>query len=698
MARQETVEEIIIRLQADMSQVNTRLAKFDKRVDQTHRSASRSMTKLAGVMRTAISGVFIFQIIRAGLSLNSFVSQIEEMQGKSSVVFGEFADSARKDLAEFGNEIGRSRFELEGMAASIQDTFVPLGFARGEAAKLSVQLTKLAVDAGSFNNVNAAEVMRDFQSAIVGNHEAVRKYGIIITEATIQQELYRQGIKKSSLQASTLEKVEARRAIIASGTADAHGDAARTAHTYANQMERLKGEFGEFLAALKGETIDEAAGKIGFLADTLDRMEKALTRINETARLERGSGFLGGFPQLDLENYDHVIGRIKTIDRALDEAYANKDSPFFAAWMEGAGDGLGKLREEARILEAIRTQMAAAQFNPETGTDTKEVPQTREQIAAEKKRETQLVKLRNEYALLDEELHDATPAALRYMAISQKLAGVTAEEAEEIRNLVYAIEATEQALKVEAKIADLAAANSDLRMETEGATAAELEFIKMQRSLGTMSAEQATNLRNLIAEKHNMAEATEDLARKQDILKGAFESLGDGIADTLTDSLLDGKLALDDFKNLFKRFVGDLISEALRVYVIRSILGYAVGYAAPVAAAPANQNYGTPATYGVRARSSGGPVYPGQSYLVGEDGPEIYTAPSAGKILNAGQTRSAMGGGSVNIQQHFSITGDVTQQAQVAVLELMPMVMAQTKQAIADDARRGGIFANDVGR
>ena len=127
--------------------------------------------------------------------LINLASDVEEMQGKSKVVFGAFRDETVAALEAFGNEVGRSTHELEGMASSIQDTFVPMGFARGEAAKLSVELTKLAVDVASFNNANDTETMEAFQSALVGNHETVRRFGVVITEATLKQELLRMGIQ-----------------------------------------------------------------------------------------------------------------------------------------------------------------------------------------------------------------------------------------------------------------------------------------------------------------------------------------------------------------------------------------------------------------------------------------------------------------------------------------------------------------------
>jgi hypothetical protein len=175
-----------------------------------------------------------------GAVLVGMGSNAEEMMGKFNVVFGESADRVTSSLDEFGKSVGRSKYDLMGMAASIQDTFVPMGFARDEAASLSIQLTELATDVASFNNANDPDVMRDFQSALVGNHETVRKYGIVITEATLNQELLNMGIEGGTKAATEAQKVQARMNMIFAGTTDAQGDAARTSQSWANQMRRLK--------------------------------------------------------------------------------------------------------------------------------------------------------------------------------------------------------------------------------------------------------------------------------------------------------------------------------------------------------------------------------------------------------------------------------------------------------------------------
>ena len=126
------------------------------------------------------------------------------------------------------------------MASSIQDTFVPMGFARGEASKLSVQLTKLAVDVASFNNASDVETMMAFQSALVGNHETVRRFGVVITEATLKQELLRMGITKSANEVTNAEKVQARLNLLLAGTSDAHGDATKTSGSFCKHHKGFK--------------------------------------------------------------------------------------------------------------------------------------------------------------------------------------------------------------------------------------------------------------------------------------------------------------------------------------------------------------------------------------------------------------------------------------------------------------------------
>ena len=187
-----------------------------------------------GMGRMARNVLLVGGGVVAGLV--KLASDAEEQKNKFLAVFKEEAEAAEAFGIELANATNRSILGIREMMSSLQDTFVPLGFARDKARELSQQLTQLAIDVGSFQNKADAEVLRDFQSALVGNHETVRKYGVIITEATLSQQLMAMGLAKSNKDATNQQKVMARLALIMQSTTDAQGDAVRTSGSFANQM------------------------------------------------------------------------------------------------------------------------------------------------------------------------------------------------------------------------------------------------------------------------------------------------------------------------------------------------------------------------------------------------------------------------------------------------------------------------------
>ena len=203
----------------------TSVRRLEIRVDQTGNAATGikgiagSVGKIAKVGMVAgaaaLGGIALLTgaVLGLGSKLTGLGANAEEMEAKFDAVFGEGAPAAAKELDEFGNAVGRNKFALMEMASTLQDTFVPMGFARDNAADMSLEMTKLAVDVGSFNNVLAPDVMEDFQSALVGNHETVLKYGIIINEATLKAKAFEMGLIKITVSSADVESAQAKLAI-----------------------------------------------------------------------------------------------------------------------------------------------------------------------------------------------------------------------------------------------------------------------------------------------------------------------------------------------------------------------------------------------------------------------------------------------------------------------------------------------------
>lgn len=221
---------VLMKLKADefrneVDQVSGTFDKLQQGVQKNQGALLGIGAALAGV-GTVITGAF-------GLAIKA-ASDAEEVTSKFHAVFKGEAEATIKWVDEYSMAVGRSRVDILKWTSTLQDTFVPMGYSRKEAAEMSKSVTQLAVDLSSFNNIAEDDALNSLQSALVGNHETMRKFGVIITETTLGQELLNMGIKGGMKAATEAEKVQARLNIIFQGTADAQGDAIRTADGLAN--------------------------------------------------------------------------------------------------------------------------------------------------------------------------------------------------------------------------------------------------------------------------------------------------------------------------------------------------------------------------------------------------------------------------------------------------------------------------------
>ena len=254
------------------------------------KSLENRMVNLSGTMlRIAGIGGGIYAFKRGIESVIKSASDAQEISSKFDVVFKQLSSGARKWAENFGNDVGRATQDVEKWMAGLQDTFVPLGLARDKAYELDKSLVSLAVDVASFNNAADTDVIRDFTSALVGNHEVVRKYGIMISENAIKQAALNKGWNKSYKELSDLEKVMLRFEIIQGATTDAQGDAIRTADSYANQVKRLNANFTEMKTNLGENIIPLMTKLVGKMSDGVTGVNYLVDSIKAFNEVRQGS-------------------------------------------------------------------------------------------------------------------------------------------------------------------------------------------------------------------------------------------------------------------------------------------------------------------------------------------------------------------------------------------------------------------------
>lgn len=206
------------------------LTQAERRLKNIGSSLTSIGTKFAAFGTAGVAG--FIPAIRAA-------SDAQEQMSKFDTVFGDQTDAMKEFADVTADELGRSSASIRQFLAQSQDLFVPLGFDQDQATELSKTLTRLAVDLASFNNVADEDALRDLNGALTGSSELMKKYGVIVNEAAIKQELLNQNLDPSN--ATEQQKVLARLNIILAGTTAAQGDAVRTAGSFANQMKRAQG-------------------------------------------------------------------------------------------------------------------------------------------------------------------------------------------------------------------------------------------------------------------------------------------------------------------------------------------------------------------------------------------------------------------------------------------------------------------------
>jgi hypothetical protein len=132
---------------------------------------------------------------------------------------GMLSSTGMKNLGLNIQEVTQYASQLASVTNSVGQT--------GEVSLATASaLTKLGADMSSLFNIDYSSVMNNLQSGIIGQSRALYKYGIDITNATLQTKAYELGIEKAVSEMSQAEKQQLRLLLILEGSKVAWGDLA----------------------------------------------------------------------------------------------------------------------------------------------------------------------------------------------------------------------------------------------------------------------------------------------------------------------------------------------------------------------------------------------------------------------------------------------------------------------------------------
>ena len=236
MAQQITIDIVadVQKLKQGVDQANKQLGGLDA----SAKKVQGLTTAFAGVAVAAkgfsVAGGFINEATDAASSL-------EETLSKSKVIFGESAEEVEKFASGAADAIGQSKQAALDAASNFAIFGKSAGLSGEELVNFCTDFVALGSDLASFNDTTPEEAINAIGSALRGESEPLRKYGVLINDAALKQAALELGLIKTTKAALTpQQKVLAAQKLIYEQTTAAQGDFERTSDGLANSTRKLE--------------------------------------------------------------------------------------------------------------------------------------------------------------------------------------------------------------------------------------------------------------------------------------------------------------------------------------------------------------------------------------------------------------------------------------------------------------------------
>ena len=212
--------------------------------------------------------------IQAASDLGENTSKIEVIFGDAGRAVTDFAKTAARDIGQSQNQVlaAAGTFGTFGKAA---------GLAGDQLATFTTDFITLSADLASFNNATPDEAINAIGAALRGEAEPLRRFGVLLNDATLKAAAMELGIYSGSGALTAQQKILAAQKVIYEQTGDAQGDFTRTSDGLANQQRILSAQL-ENVKIKIGEALLPAFTKLvkfvnDFVVPALDKFISSLT-------------------------------------------------------------------------------------------------------------------------------------------------------------------------------------------------------------------------------------------------------------------------------------------------------------------------------------------------------------------------------------------------------------------------------------
>ena len=295
--------------------------------------------------------------------------------------------------------------------------------------------------------------------------------------------------------------------------------------------------------------------------------------------------------------------------------------------------------------------------------------------------------------------------ALALLGIEIDIAKITQQQKEQYDTIISDLD-TELALKyaiTEQERTQLRIAAEMRKLQLSDPFLTEPQLLQIQQAKERLAAPKTG--RELVLERTGALE--DELKSLTDVGNVAI-TVADGIGSAFSTSFkgiisgsMTAKEALANFftsvADMFLDMAAQIIAKMITMAILNAVLGVLPG-GNSASALGSNPNVGAYSGTGIEgitmgtfggARAAGGPVASGQTYMVGERGPELFVPGRSGTIV----ANNKMGGGNTNVVVNVDAKGSSVEGDEQGANQLGRVISAAVQSELIKQQRPGGILA-----
>jgi hypothetical protein len=259
----------------ELGKVSKVTKQLDDDVNKSGKKNAKYAAGMSGLQKTAVAGGAIFAA-KALMDFSKAALEAGVTAAESAAAFkttfGEAENVVTNFLENFANKAGLTIAEAQQLTAVMGSVAQGLGMTQHEAARLSIEMTKIAGDIASFMNVSGGteQVLRAMQSALVGEFESMKTYGAVLSATEVQQVAFNNTGKQSVDQLTRLDKAWATLSLIQDKAKVQIGDLDRTFTSLANQSRAFSAEIRQLKEDIGTALIPAAEALLPLMRDMVD--------------------------------------------------------------------------------------------------------------------------------------------------------------------------------------------------------------------------------------------------------------------------------------------------------------------------------------------------------------------------------------------------------------------------------------------